>query len=141
MDQKAMMEARVWARVTGQKLENNGETEDISGFLRQEYADLQFYRCLYKKLPCNMVCRLIKLAEDTIKYLKTQYFVETGRCFCEKYSENVCISCVCDALRMQYQSVQKRRNNYEKGCDKWEKAAYNKKCEERILLELLQKVL
>lgn len=143
MDQKAMMEARVWARVTGQKLENSCEKEDISGFLREEYENLQFYRCLYKTLPCRRetVCRLIGLSKDTIMYLKTLYFVETGRCFCEKCTKNACISCVCEALRMQYQRVQKGRNNYEKGADKWEKAARNKAKEERILLCLLQGML
>lgn len=143
MEQKAMMEARVWARVTGQKLENCGEKEEISGFLEQEYSNLAFYRSLCKCLPRHreLTGRLVCLAEDTIKYLKTMYFVETGRCYKEKCLENPCICSVCEALRDRYQRVQKGRETYEKGSDKWEKPAHNKALEVRFLVCLLQRVL
>lgn len=142
MEQKAMLEARVWSRITGEKLEVPRACSDISELLRQECEDLAFYRALQKKLPCHGEAKcLIKLAEENVKYLKTVYFVETGGCLCEENSEPVCISHVCKALRQRYLSVQKRRDTYEKRGLMWENAACNLKKQSRLLVCLLQKVL
>ncbi len=139
LEKNVQMEARVWSRVMGQNVQNTRENEDISSFLRSEYAALAFYRCLQKKLCGNRhVCRLICLSEDSIKYLKALYYVENGCCFKEKCGENVCISCVCDALREQYKKVQNMACVYKNGGKKWEKIAHNRACQGQILLEILQ---
>ena len=139
MDERARLEARVWSRIMGQSLEIPRENEDFSALLGSEYADLSFYRCLAKYFPCSAgeIRKLICLAENSIKYLKAVYYVETGRCYMGKCPGNMEICCLAESLRQQLQKLNTTRQLWEK----WDVLRENKERQSCILMQLLTKVL
>lgn len=132
MEEKAMLEARVWSRITGEKIEEYPQTGETSGYLNAECAAICLYskmvRCFPKDGPV-----LLSLAKENIKYLKAMHFVQTGHCYYEKTLENLCFPCWKDALRQRIMTLQALPRTGKIGCN-WEK-------QQEILLRILGKLL
>ena len=100
MDENARLEARVWSRIMGQKLEVPTENMEITAYLGAEYGALDLYRSLQCRFPKEAAC-LLRLAKENIKFLKAQYFVETGRVFCGNGPVTAEFLCGKEAIRQR----------------------------------------
>lgn len=107
------LETRVWSRIMGQKLEEPRENSETAAFLGAEYAALELYCRLRRQFPKEAAC-LMKLAKEQIKYLKAQYFVETGRVFCGNSPQTTEFLCHKEAIRQRLLFL---NNMQEKSCN------------------------
>lgn len=132
MDEKMMLEARVWSRILGEKSEEPMQNGEIAGYLSAECAAICLYAKMVRFFPKDGPV-LLHLARENVKYLKAQHFVETGRVFYEKTLENICFPCWKDALRQRILTLQNLPKKGKIGCN-WEN-------QQEILLTLLGKLL
>lgn len=119
MDENVQLEARVWSRIMGQKLEEPRENSETAAFLGAECAALEMYCRLRRQFPKEAAC-LMKLAKERIKYLKAQYFVETGRVFCGNSPQTTEFLCQKEAIRQRViflTRMGEKSHNYRKQKD------------------------